>query len=843
MTVSEFQKLLAGSLTQLSLDPDEAGSEEGSEPVLRARQPLSATSDLCLRSVLFLLRSTYGRGELVAQKVQRMIEQCGLFLDSYGDGPVGVLRVPARINLLGEHVDYVSYIATASLTLGSREHDMILFFRPSEAGRIRGVSTLETCEPFSFDLGEGPPAGSGHEWESWLYSTQAPAPHWGNYVKAGVFYARMHAGERIRSGFDFAVSSTIPPAGGASSSSALTVLAGAAIRRSNHLPYEPAELARDSARAEWFVGTRGGSMDHITICHSRRMHSVHISYGEEAADLVPMTLPQLRWVTFFSRPANKGKEVMLEYNERAAVSRIIIPALIEEWGGLEGDHYVTWKSAVESARAGSTGALEEIERMLARLPQTITLARLEKRNPRAFGECRLAFPALVVERLDHPIAVRSRALHHVREVRRVAAAVAAFRDARNDADSGKRLMQRVGTLLNESHESLRDLYGVSTPDVEALMRAVAADPRVYGARLMGGGFGGNVLALTTSEHAPGVIESVVDSYYRPQGRDPRREGSVMVSTPGDGLSTLDCEAATRTTIECFNRRWRESETFRTPVCRMLDECVGTAASPGIWPVIPAAGKGARARQSGMEVPKPLAPVSGLPSIVRVLNAVRSSCSEVRSPVVVVSPETEEGVKAALKDEDVTIIRQARSLGTGDAVLSASGVMKDFPGRALVVWGTQPVIRSATIRRAIKLATIFPDYDMVLPTALLQQPYAPLLRDERGRITGACETHLEGAQAPTFGESNVGLFIIWNGIMFQVLQDLHRAFWQPGEGCYDRPGGELGFPNEMITHLAGKPRGVLASPIADRREEKGIKSRQDISICERYIRELEEESEV
>jgi hypothetical protein len=79
-------------------------------------------------------------------------------------------------------------------------------------------------------------------------------------------------------------------------------------------------------------------------------------------------------------------------------------------------------------------------------------------------------------------------------------------------------------------------------------------------------------------------------------------------------------------------------------------------------------------------------------------------------------------------------------------------------------------------------------------------------------------------------------------MFRVLRDLHRVFWKPGEGCYDRPGGELGFPNEVISHLAGKPGGVLASPIADWREEKGIKSRQDIAICERYIRELGKESE-
>lgn len=52
----------------------------------------------------------------------------------------------------------------------------------------------------------------------------------------------------------------------------------------------------------------------------------------------------------------------------------------------------------------------------------------------------------------------------------------------------------AGRLLLESHASLRDDYEVSTPELDALVeRAVAAG--ALGARLVGGGFGGSVLAL------------------------------------------------------------------------------------------------------------------------------------------------------------------------------------------------------------------------------------------------------------------------------------------------------------------------------------------------------------
>jgi galactokinase len=88
-----------------------------------------------------------------------------------------------------------------------------------------------------------------------------------------------------------------------------------------------------------------------------------------------------------------------------------------------------------------------------------------------------------VERLADPL--RRRARHVLSENRRVDATIAALRDGD---------LETVGRLLDESHASLRDDYEASVPEVEAtverLVRAGAA-----GARMMGGGFGGAVLAL------------------------------------------------------------------------------------------------------------------------------------------------------------------------------------------------------------------------------------------------------------------------------------------------------------------------------------------------------------
>jgi galactokinase len=93
-----------------------------------------------------------------------------------------------------------------------------------------------------------------------------------------------------------------------------------------------------------------------------------------------------------------------------------------------------------------------------------------------------------LQRLPEPLDLRL--AHILGENQRVLDAVAALQ---------VQDMQTIADLLNASHHSLRDRYQISTPAVEAtverLLRAGAS-----GARMVGGGFGGSVLAL----FAPGV---------------------------------------------------------------------------------------------------------------------------------------------------------------------------------------------------------------------------------------------------------------------------------------------------------------------------------------------------
>ncbi len=94
--------------------------------------------------------------------------------------------------------------------------------------------------------------------------------------------------------------------------------------------------------------------------------------------------------------------------------------------------------------------------------------------------------------LDDPLLVR-RARHVVTENARVLAAVDALR-------AGD--LPTLGAILDEGHASLRDDFEVSTSEVEATVARLRRRPGVHGVRLMGGGFGGCVVAVGE----PGAIE-------------------------------------------------------------------------------------------------------------------------------------------------------------------------------------------------------------------------------------------------------------------------------------------------------------------------------------------------
>jgi galactokinase len=114
-----------------------------------------------------------------------------------------------------------------------------------------------------------------------------------------------------------------------------------------------------------------------------------------------------------------------------------------------------------------------------------------------------------------PPLLARRARHVISENQRVLEAVTAIRAA--DAP-------RLGALFNASHDSMRDDYEVSTPDVDTLVRVAQEHPHILGARLTGGGFGGAVVMLAQ----PGCGREAARAIHQEYQRLTRRAGAVLV---------------------------------------------------------------------------------------------------------------------------------------------------------------------------------------------------------------------------------------------------------------------------------------------------------------------------
>jgi len=113
-----------------------------------------------------------------------------------------------------------------------------------------------------------------------------------------------------------------------------------------------------------------------------------------------------------------------------------------------------------------------------------------------------------------PEPLRRRARHVVTENARVLDTVAALR-ASDLAEAGAR--------MNASHDSLRDDYEVSAPELDCLVDAARTVDGVYGARMTGGGFGGSIVVLARRD-AVGSLTTALEAAYRARyGRTPAVE--------------------------------------------------------------------------------------------------------------------------------------------------------------------------------------------------------------------------------------------------------------------------------------------------------------------------------
>jgi galactokinase len=122
----------------------------------------------------------------------------------------------------------------------------------------------------------------------------------------------------------------------------------------------------------------------------------------------------------------------------------------------------------------------------------------------------------------------------IRRLRHVVTENARVRDFVERIEAPTPALGALGSIMLASHESLRDDFEVSTPELDTLVELAYAHGAI-GARLTGGGFGGSVVALAEREAAPNVAREVAAAFRERTGR----QGNAWVCAAVDGAGDLE----------------------------------------------------------------------------------------------------------------------------------------------------------------------------------------------------------------------------------------------------------------------------------------------------------------
>jgi galactokinase len=263
---------------------------------------------------------------------------------------------------------------------------------------------------------------------------------WAAYL-AGVAWALEAAGHRVP-GACIAIDSDLPAGAGLSSSAALECATALALTSLGGLDIPRADLVTITRRAEnEFAGVPTGIMDQSASLLCRAGHALLLDCRSLEASQVPFD------------PAAAGASLLL-INTRAR-------------------HELT-----DGEYGRRRAECEEAARRLG-IPSLRDLTDLAD-----------------TDSLDDPV-LRRRARHVFTDNQRVLEVVALLRAPAGPAADTYR---EIGRLLTQAHVSLRDDFEVSWPEADAAVEAAVA-AGASGARMIGGGFGGSVLALVPAADA------------------------------------------------------------------------------------------------------------------------------------------------------------------------------------------------------------------------------------------------------------------------------------------------------------------------------------------------------
>jgi len=383
-----------------------------------------------------------------------MLEVQQLFRKRFGHPPTHTTQAPGRVELLGNHTDYNQGLVMA---LAVDRHVFISVSARTD-GKVELVSSaFPRAESFSIDQ-----------------LKHNPAAPWADYIKGVLDELRrrnIHCG-----GFNAAIHGTIPLGAGLSSSAALEVATALAVRQLHPYSFTVSGQPRSFKRPD--TGplpplTSGDKLEIAKTCLAAERNFVGVNCG-----------------------------------------------LLDQLSSLFGKAFHAIEIDCQSLAIETVPMIGEIALVLCNSGVAHTLAGGEYNELRRLCESAAAvLGAKCLRSVDAPYLAANRhrlterehqcAYHIVGEIQRVVAGARALRDGD---------FAQFGQYMLQSHESSRNFFKNSCPELDLLVELAQAHPACLGARLTGGGFGGATINLVNRSQAAAFGKAVADGYERKTGR-------------------------------------------------------------------------------------------------------------------------------------------------------------------------------------------------------------------------------------------------------------------------------------------------------------------------------------
>ncbi|GED01624.1 galactokinase [Bacillus atrophaeus] len=297
---------------------------------------------------------------------------------------------------------------------------------------------------------------------------------WANYPK-GVIFEFQQRGYAIPNGFDIAFSGNIPNGAGLSSSASIELLMAVVLQTYFHPELNALHLVKMAQHAEnTFIGVNCGIMDQFAIGMGKKGHAMLLNCDT----------------------------LSYEYSKLDVSGLSLVIANTNKKRSLAGSSY--------NARR------QECQEALRDLKTELEIASLGELSPSDFD----SYAHLIQNETN-----RRRAKHAVYENDRTIKTAEMFK---------KNKLDEIGSLMKESHLSLKNDYEVTSPELDELAYVAWSHEGVIGSRMTGAGFGGCTISIVKDQAVEDFIEKAGAAYKERTGI----KADFYVADIGEGAREL-----------------------------------------------------------------------------------------------------------------------------------------------------------------------------------------------------------------------------------------------------------------------------------------------------------------